>query len=90
MEKVFGGFTHFPWKNTGGYIYKKGNSFIFSLGNDSNFVKLRHLKKTSEVQHLKDHLTSFGDSLSGFEIKGDCNIYENGFSYLGGRAFEEP
>ena len=44
MGKIFGGYTDIPWKSFGSVKKGNGNSFIFSLREDFNFVKLRCLK----------------------------------------------
>jgi len=38
---VFGGYTDISWQLSGEEIQGKGNSFIFSLRDDENFVKLK-------------------------------------------------
>ena len=58
--KVFGAYTDIPWSSEGGYKSENGNSFIFSLIDDFNFVQLKCLDKSSEVYHHKDCLTYFG------------------------------
>ena len=51
MGKVFGCYTDISWKKSGGWVNGNKNSFVFSLGDDSNFVKLKCLNKTNEVYH---------------------------------------
>ncbi len=65
------------WKNG------NGNSFVFSLRDDFNFVKLRCLKKEFEVYHLASCLIYIGNSASGFVIYNDCNTNSDSNSYLG-------
>ena len=55
-SKIFGGFTDIDWKSNGGFIKGNGNSFIYSLRDDSNFVKLKCLKKEYEVFHSSNYL----------------------------------
>ena len=51
MGKIFGAYTDIGWKNNGGWANGNGNSFVFSLRDDFNFVKLRCFKKEKEVYH---------------------------------------
>ena len=51
MGKVFGAYTDIPWSSDGGYKNGNGNTFLFSLRDDNNFVKLKCLKKEKEVYH---------------------------------------
>ena len=44
MGKVFGGYTDIPWQSSGGGKSGNGNSFVFSLREDFNFVKLKCLE----------------------------------------------
>ena len=83
MGKVFGAYTDIAWKNSGGFITENGNTFVFSLRDDFNFVKLKCLKKYKEVLHDANSLTMIGYSADGFFIKDDCNINTNSYSYLG-------
>jgi hypothetical protein len=83
MGRVFGGFTDIPWQTEGDHFkYGTGNTFIFSLRDDFNFVKLKCLNKMSEVCHDGDFLTAIGDSGSGFWIIEE-NLNPSGFSFLG-------
>ena len=41
MGRVFGGFTDIPWQTEGDWKYGDGNTFIFSLRDDFNFVKIK-------------------------------------------------
>ena len=45
MGKVFGAYTDIAWKNDNAWVNGNGNSFVFSIRNDFNFVKLKCLKK---------------------------------------------
>ena len=63
MGKIFGGYTDIPWESSGEFKGLNGNSFIFSLRDDCNFVKLKNLEELQEVYHDKDYLCAFG--LSG-------------------------
>ena len=77
MGKIFGAYTDIPWQSNGGnygWVNGHGNSFVFSLIDDFNFVKLRCLKKEMEVYHHTGYLCVFGESSSGFHIADDCNI----------------
>ena len=59
MGKVFGAYTDIPWQSSGGNrryyhsyggsISGQGNTFVFSLREDSYFVKLKCLNKSYEV-----------------------------------------
>ena len=83
MGKVFGCFTDIAWKNSGGYISGNGNTFVFSLRDDFNFVKLKWLNKYYEALHYANYLTSIGYCASGFHIYDDCNINTSSCSNLG-------
>ena len=56
IQKIFGEFTDIDWTSELGNKSGNGNSFIFSLRDDSNFVKLKCLNKKSEVFHEKNTL----------------------------------
>ena len=45
MNKIFGGYTDISWTSIDGWIEGNGNSFIYSLRDDNNFVMLKCLKK---------------------------------------------
>ena len=91
MGKVFGGYTDIPWQDNGGCKNGNGNSFVFSLRDDFNFVKLKCLKKSDEVFHDSNFLTVIGDWASGFSIRYDCNINTHSNSNLGIKElFELP
>ena len=45
MGKIFGSFTDIPWSSEKGYKKGNGNSFVFSLRDDFNFVKLKWMNK---------------------------------------------
>ena len=66
MGRIFGGYTDIEWKSTDEWKGKYGNSFIFSLRDDFNFVILKNLDKEKEVSHDKEKLCSFG---------GNCGFY---------------
>ena len=83
MGKVFGGYTDIAWKNSGGFIIGNGNTFVFSLRDDFNFVKLKCLKNLYEVCHDANSLTMIGYSAGGFFIADDCNINTKSHSNLG-------
>ena len=90
--KVFGGYTDIPWSTPkdGDVEYKSGNgnSFIFSLRDDFNFVQLKCLDKSKEVHHNKDYLTSLGGG-GGFYIWDKCNINTKSWSNLGHCGYYE-
>ena len=88
MGKIFGGYTDIPWKERGGYEKGNGNSFLFSLRDDFNFVKLRCLNKDKEVCHHPYILGSFGGGC-GFTLFDDCNININSLSNLGAWDYYE-
>ena len=91
MGKVFGAYTDISWTNNGNYKTGNGNSFVFSLRDDFNFIKLKCLNKKNEVYHNADWLTTIGYFASGFAIYNDCNINTNSYSSIGwGGYFELP
>ena len=75
LGKIFGAYTEIPWKK-GDDCFKpgNGNSFIYSLRDDSNFVKLRCLDIDYELVHRPDCICDFGNA-DGFLISNNCNIY---------------
>ena len=82
MGKVFGAYTDIPWSSERGYKNGNGNTFVFSLRDDYNFVKLKSLIKYFEVDHEPYYLTSIGFGGSGFHIGDECNINKFSFSRL--------
>ena len=72
--KIFGAYTDISWASNVNCSSKNGNgnSFVFSLRDDFNFVKLKCLKKNNEVYHGPYALTCIGDNGSGFEIYTNC------------------
>ena len=61
MGKVFGCFTDIAWTNNRDWVSDgNGNTFVFSLRDDFNFVKLNCLNKTYEVYHGSCYLTYIG------------------------------
>ncbi len=75
MGKIFGGYTDIPWTNNRRWVSDgNANSFVFSLRDDFNFVKLRCLKKENEVYHYASWLCCIGYNPSGFSLYNDCNI----------------
>jgi hypothetical protein len=80
MGKVFGAYTDIAWKNDNAWVNGNGNSFVFSIRDDFNFVKLKCLNKTNEVYHNASYLTMIGYNASGFHIYNDCNINTNSYS----------
>ena len=83
MGRIFGAFTDISWKNNGNWKDGNGSSFIFSLRDDFNFVKLKHFDKFLEVYHSADLLTCVGYGGSGFFISDECNINTESFTNLG-------
>ena len=83
IGKVFGAYTDIAWENSDNYKNGNGNSFVFSLRDDFNFVKLKCLNKNNEVYHNASYLTMIGYSASGFDIYNDCNINTSSCSNLG-------
>ena len=83
MGKVFGAYTDIPWSSEEGYKNGNGNTFIFSLRDDFNFVKLKCLDKRKEVYHDAEYLTCIGLHGSGFCIFDECNINTYSYSCLG-------
>jgi len=43
MGNVFGAFTDISWKNNNEWVIGNGNTFVFSLRDDNNFIKLKCL-----------------------------------------------
>ncbi len=51
-NKIFGGYTDIPWTNITGFKKGNGNSFLFSLNDDFNFIIYKCLRKEREIyQH---------------------------------------
>ena len=82
MGWIFGAYTDIPWSSKTRYKKGNGNTFVFSLRDDFNFVKLKCMEIGSEVYHNKDYLTSIGNR-EGFCIVDECNIHEWNCSRLG-------
>ena len=76
MGKLFGAYADISWLSNGGYKNGNGNTFVFSLRDDFNFVKLKCLDKWKEVFHHANYLTCIGKNGSGFDIFDDSNINE--------------
>ena len=84
MGKIFGCYTDIAWQNSGLWKYGNGNTFVFSLRDDLNFVKLKCLNKFfGEVYHSLYSFAAIGFYFSGFDIKDNCNIKANSYSNLG-------
>ena len=60
MGKVFGAYTDISWSSNIEWKNGNGNTFVFSLRDDFNFVKLKCLDKSYEVYHHTDYLTNIG------------------------------
>ena len=89
MGKVFGCYTDIAWQNSGLWKYGNGNTFVFSLRDDLNFIKLKCLKTQIEVYHHPKYLSKIGFAESGFYIKDNCNIKANSSSDLGYNGYFE-
>jgi hypothetical protein len=83
MGKVFGCYTDIACSSNYGFKNGNGNTFVFSLRDDFNFVKLKCLNRSNEVYHYTSWLTVIGYGPSGFGIADDCNINTNSSSNLG-------
>ena len=83
MGKIFGGYTDIPWELGGGFKKGNGNSFLFSLRENSNFVKLNCMNKEKEVKHISNCLCHFGGDGKGFRLWKGCDVAKEGFSALG-------
>ena len=60
LGKVFGAYTDIPWQSSGSDKSGEGKTFVFSLREDSNFVKLKCLQKNDEVVHDSSYLSIIG------------------------------
>lgn len=64
LGKIFGGYTHIPWTSPesdwGKHHQDNAKSFLFSLRDDFDFIKLRCMDDIHEVFHLSKSLFSFG------------------------------
>ena len=60
--KISGWYNDIQWTSSENGKYKSGsgNSFLFLLRDDMNFIKLRCINKKKEVYHHKDLLCGFG------------------------------
>jgi hypothetical protein len=79
-NRVFGGFTDIAWKISGSYQPGNGNSFIFSLKKDLNFIKFKCLNYQIEVYHRSSYVYFGNDNLL---ISTDCNINKDSCVKLG-------
>ena len=85
--KISGWYTDIQWTSDKERKSGSGNSFIFLLTDDMNFIKLRCTDKEKEVFHDEFWLCCFGrDDLW---IWYDCNINYNSNSTLG-ISYEKP
>ena len=66
MGRVFGAYSDISWSSKNECKDGNGNSFVFSLRDDFNFVKLKCLDKSKEVYHNENLLTAIGNEASGF------------------------
>jgi len=62
-KKIFGGYTDIKWTNEGGFKKGNGNSFIFSLNDDFNFILFKCLDKEKEVYHFNTFIDFGRDDL---------------------------
>ncbi len=63
LGKVFGGYTDIPQGSAsfpGASKLGKGNTILFSLKDDMNFVKMRFIGKSAEIRHNDNILCCFG------------------------------
>ena len=51
MQRIFGAYTDIQWTSVCGYKAGSGNSFLFSLRDDHNFIQIRCTNKEREVLH---------------------------------------
>ena len=87
--KIFGLYTNIEWSSEfvmNGFKAGSGDSFLFSLRDDMNFIQLRCKNNKKEVYHRADWLFSLGDDLI---IDNDCNINTQSYSLLGS-CYEKP
>ena len=88
--QIFGAYTDVPWTSTQGFKEGNGNSFIFSLREDLNFVKLKCINKEKEVYHDIKFMFSFGEC-GNLTVLNDCNIKNSNHSRLGcENSYETP
>ena len=64
--KVFGGYPDIPWTTERRFKTGNGNSFLFSLDDDFNFIKYKCLDKEREVYHCDEFIDFGGDNLIVF------------------------
>ena len=83
MGRIFGAYTDISQSSDTGYKDGNGNTFIFSLRDDINFVKLKCLDKKKEVFHRADYFTCIGYKSNGFHIANFCDKNQRSSSYLG-------
>ncbi len=94
MGRIFGGFTDLSWSSdgAGNYGMKEGlgNSFIFSLRDDQNFVILKFITDLCkrEIMHNKNKLCNFG--FIDLSIGDNCNINRNINTSQIGNNYELP
>ncbi len=79
--RIFGAYTDINWTLASGKFKEgSGNSFLFSLRDDLQFIKLRCINNVKEVYHYKYWLCCFGNDL---DIHNDCNHNSLSNSRLG-------
>ena len=82
MGRIFGAYTDIPWSSEKGYKNGNGDTFVFSLRDDFNFVKLECFHNSREVYHGEEYLTSIGSGADAFRILDNCNTNIKSVSYL--------
>ena len=91
MGKVFGAYTDISWTSNIEWKNGNGNTFIFSLRDDFNFVKLKCLNNKYEIFNCGGYLTAIGSGANVFYIIHDCNINTTSYSNFGEiEQFELP
>lgn len=66
----------------------EGKSFLFSLRDDGNIIKLKCIDKQRETYHKSSYMVSFD---GGFSIEDECNINEDSYSDLAySKVYEVP
>jgi hypothetical protein len=68
-------------------ISGNGESFIFTIKNEKDIIKLKCINKLKEIWNSKDSMPSFG--ILDLRIFNESNLYDKSFSDVG-NSYELP
>ena len=68
-------------------IAGNGNSFIFSIKNDNEFIKFECINKYREIWNSKNNMPSFGTM--DIRLANYCDLLDSSFAEVG-NSYELP